>query len=144
PEVLEPTERKEQHTLDRTDNCQLAPDDGYSTAVRQVPASPKLTHMRSRSRPAAGMVRTDQPSTEGIKVVKQTAPLESLAVETQRFGSRLREGSRTRWTGRPTVPTSPHLHQVHARAWPLGGPNNVTSVAAKENRPEVLNSLKEE
>ncbi|KAF4716569.1 hypothetical protein FOZ62_027183 [Perkinsus olseni] len=86
---------------------------------------------------------------------------ESLAAEAERFGSRLRESSRTRWTGRPTVPSSPRLSRPKPTAWrdpglnqsaveferfsrhPLG-PGTPSNSTTSENRPRTANTLREE
>ncbi|KAF4670871.1 hypothetical protein FOZ61_007882 [Perkinsus olseni] len=86
---------------------------------------------------------------------------ESLAAEAERFGSRLRESSRTRWTGRPTVPLSPRLSRPKPTAWthpglnqsaveferfsrhPLG-PGTSSNSMTSENRPRTANTLREE
>ncbi|EER10366.1 hypothetical protein Pmar_PMAR007774 [Perkinsus marinus ATCC 50983] len=108
-----------------------------------VPISPKLAHMRSRSRPMGTVSRTRQTaapaagslhnSSRGAETSAASTdgrdhegdngprPVESLAVETVSFSSRLRESSGTRWTGRPTIPSSPRFSR--AKAWRHPGLN---------------------
>ncbi|KAF4726003.1 hypothetical protein FOZ63_030644, partial [Perkinsus olseni] len=200
-----PTPRSETPTdaVDQTDGLAVAAQK-FSSHLREssrtrwtgrptVPISPKLAHMRSRSRPAgtsstASSSHNMSQSTENsvasaskhehkvgqahVMIAKRCdgphqnadegpREAESLAAEAERFGSRLRESSRTRWTGRPTVPSSPRLSRPKPTAWrdpglnqsaveferfsrhPLG-PGTPSNSTTSENRPRTANTLREE